>query len=394
MRHRKPTFVSLFSGCGGFDVGFQAAGYQGLGAYDCDEVPVNAYRRNLPFPAFVADLSLASFRRLPKCDVVLAGPPCQGFSTLGKRILEDPRNDLLLRAARLAVTIRPRVVVLENVAGVIAGNHSAYWAKTKNILKNAGYNTEQLICRTDAHGLPQIRKRVILIGWKGKRNDQIVLPQSDACSIRSVLYSIPSNLHNHSPVYLDSRSIDAVIANRIGPNQKLSNVRNSDRSVHTWDIPEVFGKTSKKEKEVLNALILRRRQRRIRKNGDGDPVSASDLARFMNMPVASVLNKLLEKDYLRKVDGKFDFKHTFNGKYRRLQWDLPAPTVDTKFGDPRYFLHPEENRAFTVREAARVQGFPDDFVFEGTLAQQYRMIANAVPPSLSQIIATELLSLL
>ena len=82
-----------------------------------------------------------------------------------------------------------------------------------------------------------------------------------------------------------------------------------------------------------------------------------------------------------------DLSHTFNGKYRRLSWDHPAPTVDTRFGDPKYYLHPEEQRGLSVREAARIQGFPDDFVFAGSKAAQFRMVGNAVPPPLAKQLA-------
>ncbi|HMG66240.1 MAG TPA: DNA cytosine methyltransferase, partial [Chitinophagaceae bacterium] len=82
--------------------------------------------------------------------------------------------------------------------------------------------------------------------------------------------------------------------------------------------------------------------------------------------------------------------HTFNGKYRRLCYTKVSPTVDTRFGNPKYFLHPEEHRAITVREAARIQGFPDNFIFKGNKAEQYRMIGNAVPPKMSHWLAAQL----
>jgi DNA (cytosine-5)-methyltransferase 1 len=96
---------------------------------------------------------------------------------------------------------------------------------------------------------------------------------------------------------------------------------------------------------------------------------------------------LIAKGFVRCKGELYDLTHTFNGKYRRLRWDDAAPTVDTKFGDPRLFLHPAEDRGFTVREAACLQGFPLSFIFEGSPRQQHRMIGNAVPPPTAEIIA-------
>jgi DNA (cytosine-5)-methyltransferase 1 len=394
MRRRKPTFLSLFSGCGGFDLGFQHAGYECVGAFDIDENALDVYRKNIPFRASSCDLSTASFACFRGCDVLAAGPPCQGFSTIGKRILNDPRNQLFVTTAELAINIRPKVVLIENVAGAIAGKHTLYLNTSLKLLESAGYRTEVVHCSADLMGLPQLRKRILLFAWNTSFSGPITLPQFPRRSLGDAIGSIPSNLCNHIPKFLLSKSTSGMIARRIAPGQKLSNVRSSERNIHTWQIPEVFGRTNRQERSVLNALIHRRRQKRTRDFGDGDPVSAQALARYMCRPVASTLESLLAKGYIRKIDKKFEFTHTFNGKYRRLKWDLPAPTVDTKYGDPRYFLHPDEDRGFTVREAACIQGFPFDFEFLGSEMLQYRMIANAVPPPISQIIASYLLTIL
>src|SRR5258708_3791391 len=96
---------------------------------------------------------------------------------------------------------------------------------------------------------------------------------------------------------------------------------------------------------------------------------------------------LIAKNYIRRVGDCFDLVHTFNGKFRRLRWDQPSLTVDTRFSSPRYFLHPEEQRGFTIREAARIQGFPDDFIFFGESKAQIRHIGNAVPPPVAYQLA-------
>jgi DNA (cytosine-5)-methyltransferase 1 len=177
------------------------------------------------------------------------------------------------------------------------------------------------------------------------------------------------------------------IATRIKPNQKLCNVRGGDRAVPTWSIPDIFGKTSPREQEVLLAIQKLRRQLRQRENGDADPLLISEISEHCGRDVSNVIRRLLSVGYLRQIGKRFDLAHTFNGKYRRLAWEQLAPAVDTRFGEPRYFLHPEDHRGLSVREAARIQGFPDNFVFSGPRAAQFRMVGNAVPPPLAQQIA-------
>jgi DNA (cytosine-5)-methyltransferase 1 len=144
----------------------------------------------------------------------------------------------------------------------------------------------------------------------------------------------------------------------------------------------------------LEAVLRLRRQERLREFGDADPVTASSVAKSLGRCVDSEIESLVRKSYLRRVGRRFDLTHTFNGKYRRLRWDEPSFTVDTRFGDPRNFLHPEGNRGFSVREAARIQGFPDEFKFSGSRDQQFRFVGNAVPPPMAGALARALKEIL
>ena len=123
---KNATFVSLFCGCGGMDLGFEQAGYEGLGAFDNDRGVIEVHSANLKGPSHVCDLNLnsAMWPHGARPDVVVAGPPCQGFSTLGKRDVSDPRNSLLVAAAKHAVRIQPTAIVIENVSGVVSGRHA------------------------------------------------------------------------------------------------------------------------------------------------------------------------------------------------------------------------------------------------------------------------------
>lgn len=133
MSHAQPTFISLFCGAGGFDLGFVQAGFRCVAAYDISPVAVQVHRTNLGSLAEVCDLSLPTFSvsRLSGVDVLIAGPPCQGFSTAGKRDVYDPRNKLLLISGKIATSVQPKVFIAENVTGVTSGQHGTYWNSLK-----------------------------------------------------------------------------------------------------------------------------------------------------------------------------------------------------------------------------------------------------------------------
>ena len=381
-----PTFVSLFCGCGGFDVGFVDAGFRCIGAYDINPTVVEVHRRNIAGPVRVCDLAEGfplEARTHPS--VVLAGPPCQGFSTAGKRLINDPRNTLLLTAVRLATRLQPQVIIIENVSGVVAGAHRKFWQEVINHLRLQNYRATEIKCDATKMHVPQIRTRMMIFAWTTTYDRAIDFRKIQGGTLRDAIAQI-DGVPNHDPILLNPHSKAGKIARRIGPNQKLSDVRSSDRSIHTWEIPEVFGRTNKQERILLEALLRRRRQKRPRSFGDADPVTAHALRSYLGRPVVPTLRNLIAKGYVRRVGSSYDLARTFNGKFRRLCWDLPSLTVDTKFGDPHYFLHPKEDRTFTVREAARIQTFPDTFVFYGSKSSQMQMLGNAVPPAMVQII--------
>lgn len=384
---KKYNFLSLFCGCGGFDLGFINLGFKCIGAYDIDPIATNVHKLNINSPAFIYDLSSEILPHPARnVDVIIAGPPCQGFSTAGKRKLDDPRNELLITAAKIAIKVKPKVFLIENVSGVKAGEHSKYWESLQLLLRNSGYRTTELKCDVSKMGIAQSRTRMLLIAWRNGKDPQITIPSKKSVVLRDVLTNI-DNIINHDVKLLCNNSNTALIAKHIRAGQKLCNVRGGGNSVHTWDIPSVFGATTKKERTLLESMMYLRRRYRTREYGDADPISLSILTKHFGRSVKTLLTSLKKKNYIRNIDGKYDLTNTFNGKYRRLSWDKPSYTVDTRFGDPKYFLHPSCDRGFTVREAARIQGFPDNFTFSGLERDQYRMIGNAVPPPLAMFLA-------
>ena len=139
----EPTFLSLFSGCGGLDLGFVNAGFKCLLAVDNDHDALHVHASNIGAPTQVVDM--ASGRPpdeiLRSVDAFVCGPPCQGFSSMGGRRIDDPRNTLLVGVAKLAATFMPRLVVIENVLGARSPNHNHYWQEANGLLRSAGYRT-------------------------------------------------------------------------------------------------------------------------------------------------------------------------------------------------------------------------------------------------------------
>lgn len=382
------NFASLFSGCGGFDIGFKSQGFHSLGAYDSDPEACDNFRANVDNQIAIVDLrsGIPNEHELHGLDVLIAGPPCQGFSTAGRRNVDDERNHLVTLTSDLAIRLRPKVLVVENVPGVLAGDHSRYWNKMNATMRAAGYRTHTIRCQASDLGMAQIRKRILFFAWRTERDVDFTTPVLSAGDLRTTLDGVRGQA-NHRPKRLKVNSREWNIARRIRPGQKLSNVRGGENSVAAWDIPEVFGLVSEHERTVLELLRRLRRQERKRNHGDADPVSLDRLESALGERFHCIVEDLVAKGYLRRVDGGVDLAGTFNGKFRRLSWDKPSCTVDTRFGSPRYFLHPSYPRGFTVREAARLQGFDDSYVFSGNERAQYRIIGNAVPPPLGAFAA-------
>ena len=382
------TFASLFSGCGGFDLGFDARGFRSIGAFDCDPEAVENFSANVDGPGTQVDLThgIPSEHLLFGVDALIAGPPCQGFSTAGKRLVNDQRNHLLTLTGTLAQRVSPQVLVVENVSGALSGEHARYLESLDSTMRIAGYRTHTMRCQAADLGMAQLRRRVLFFAWRTGRDIQFTTPNAPRGELRTVLAGADKQA-NHNPRRLIKHGKEWYIAQRIKPGQKLSNVRGGQNAIATWDIPEVFGNITEHERTVLELLRRLRRQERTRDHGDADPVSLARLKVALGAPFHRLVEGLIVKGYLRRVDGGIDLVGTFNGKFRRLAWDKPSCTVDTRFGAPRYFLHPSQQRGFTVREAARIQGFPDSYVFRGSEKAQYRVIGNAVPPPLGSFAA-------
>lgn len=378
------TAVSLFCGLGGLDLGFALEGCQATGAYDNSPSAVSTYNRNLHPAARIADLGSGPCPPA-HADLLLAGAPCQGFSTVGKRDLDDPRSDLLSRVGDAAAAVAPRVIVIENVPAAAVGAHGARWRLLEQRLRWSGYNVRRVTADGRETGLAQHRRRLFMVCWRGSEHRRLVLPPIPAVGLPSAL-SMLEGLSGHEPRQLTNPT-KLAIARRIAAGQKLSNVRMGDRNVASWDIPEAHGPTSHEERRLLVLVARMRRRSRPRDYGEGDPISRAALSAAFGRDPTAEIDRLLSVGYLRDRDGLIDLRHTYNGKYRRLHWDMPAPTVDTHFGRTSNFLHPTQHRGMTLREAMRLQGLPDWYSVSGSREDTFRLVGNAVPPPMAAAVA-------
>lgn len=374
--------ASLFSGCGGLDHGFEEAGFRIHFAADQNADAVECYNSSLrPVARQLTIDRYLEFAFQP--DVIIAGPPCQGFSTGGGYKANDERNDLLISTCSIIARCKPRLAVIENVEALTNRRNTGYLSAALEALASAGYHCEWSVLTATDFGVAQRRRRTVIIARKSAPFTMYRASPREAVKLSSVLSGISDSDINHKPIYHSADLKHHRIALRIKPGQKLCNVRSGPNSVPTWEIPEVFGSTNGAEKLVLQAVRQLRRTERKRSYGDADPVSVDRLSTICSSADAQTIDNLRRIGYLRILGNEIDLTNTFNGKYRRLRADDVSPTVDTRFGDIQLFLHPLEHRGMTVREAARIQGFPDNIKFPKNEKSAFRLIGNAVPPPMA-----------
>ena len=411
--------VSIFCGCGGLDQGFRHDLFDIALAIDNDPVAVETYNLNLSPVAISLDVTSGQFHalltKLGGADVVVGGFPCQGFSKAGPKAKHDPRNKLYGAMVDAVRMLKPKIFVAENVDGLEQNFRGEYLNAIKRDFSELGYSVENRILNFLGFGVPQHRRRIFFVGaadgyvwtWpeyshefetrNGERKIEAPLFDSafamrlPALTISDAigdLRSLDSDVPDHE--VRQWKAEDNLIIRRIGEGQKLCNVRFSDTSVYTWEIPEVFGETTDLEKAVLETIAKNRRRKRYGSIPNGNPLPTSEVCRLLGEEVGEdVFESLVNRGFLKKIDVRYDLKGAMfcSGTYKRPRWDEPSPTILTNFFSPRYFLHPKENRPFSVRECARLQSFDDGFRFCGDLVDKYRLIGNAVPPLASQRIA-------
>ncbi|MBB2486825.1 DNA cytosine methyltransferase [Mitsuaria sp. WAJ17] len=340
------TAVSFFTGIGGLMLGFLNAGFRVVASYDMKNSVARNLEQNFPdVPHKVADVGALSKKEiladsgLKEIDVVFGGPPCQGFSIFGRRRFvntqnhqpdEDARNELSIKYVELAIQLKPKVIFLENVKGFVSTprGQSSYLEEVERRLSKAGYELRHEVLNCASYGVAQARERFILVAWK-----------------KGLSFNWPEPKYFASPKSWQRPfvTVGDVISDLMDPSTQSAE----------------FSHAPMNHKELVVE-----RYRLIPEGG--------------RLPEAE-LPEHLKKGY--RSDSVKNFSHV----YKRLSMNAPATTMVP--GHNAFPVHPVLHRTLTVREAARIQGFPDWMRFVGTRQQQCTLVGNAVPPHLAEVFA-------
>ena len=395
----RPTFIDLFGAPGGMSKGFQLAGFEPLGMLDIFEDGVETYRKNFPkvpeknavladasSPNIVRQFEKATGLKPGDIDVIIGGPPCQGFSTVGRvmigslvkkgvrtgrsknpRFIDDPRNGLYKSFIRFVEHFRPKAIVMENVPGMMSYKNGDIAEQIKKDLISCGYgNAEFDILNASNFGVPQKRKRIIFIGTR----DGSRIKWPDKTHLESMDGQKRLDDGIASPVTVGDAFADL-------PSLKLP-----ERGVKMTDEIAGYAKRAISEyQKYVRGDSAKLHNHITRWHRD------KDIEIFNYMKQGMKWSDLPEK-YRRMIGYSDD---SFNDKWKRLVLDEPSWTVVSHLSKDGYmFIHPTESRTISVREAARLQSFPDSFVFYGSRGSQFKQIGNAVPPLLARAIAKKI----
>ncbi|MEK9211848.1 DNA cytosine methyltransferase [Sphingomonas sp. 2378] len=344
--------IDLFSGAGGLTLGFTdgrfCGGFESVWSLDIDKAAVATHRRNFGPHADCGDIEewIASGKPIPQADVVIGGPPCQGFSLLNKQRIGDSRRALWLPFMEVVERSGASVFVIENVAELFRSDECG--AIEKHAAK-LGFAVVKDILLAANYGAPQSRRRTVIIGYKCDADAPLFPPLPT--------HAQPGTQSN-LPVWKTVRDAIADLPQPVG-----TEIRDADTPLDLH-----FGRNP-------TAKSLQR-YKAVPPGGN-----RFDLQR--NAP------DITPGCWIRKTSGGTDL-------FGRLWWDRPSVTIRTEFFKPEKgrYLHPDQHRPITHREAARLMGFPDDFEFVGTKIEIARQIGNAVPPPLAGAVAGVVLQIL
>lgn len=347
------TVADLFSGAGGLTLGFRMAGFRAIFALDVDWDAMYTYIRNNPGVAWIAkDIRKVSAEEIMEVagvgrgelDVVIAGIPCEGYSLLNRRYdPSDPRNYLFLEFTRVVRALKPKAVVIENVPGLFRRANGGFRKAIEGALRKLGYTMNSFELNALDYGVPQRRSRVFFVGLIDKHK-----------------FEPPPPTHGNEDT-----------------QRKLK------KPVTVWeaisDLPPL--KSGEKKKRY-----------------EGPP--KTEYQRMMRECSVKLYNheaprhpKWTVELIARTKPGEPIYK-TFKQRIR-LRWNEPAPTIPAGGVRPQWFFaHPEQPRGLTVREMARLQSFPDHYIFYGPVTKQRILVGDAVPPLLARAIASQLLNYL
>ena len=331
------NIIDLFCGCGGLSKGFEMAGFNTVLAIDFWKDAVETFNNNHKNKVAICDdvskISndfLDDFTKKNKITGIVGGPPCQGYSTVGKRDINDDRNYLYLQYCRIVEKVKPEFFVLENVKGLLTLNNGKFKEDIVERFTKLGYIVDYKILNSADYGVPQNRNRVFFVGIKNKK---FKFPKEKLKKVTT--YEAISDLTSYEDKYTTSAQT-SYQKNMRGNNKQL---KNNEFTVHT-------------EKTI------------------------------------DVISKIPDGGKITDLPKEFWEIRKYNKAFQRMNSKLQSNTIDT--GHRNYF-HYSENRIPTVRESARIQSFPDNFIFYGSRTSQYKQVGNAVPPLLANALAIEIM---
>ena len=368
MKH-KPSAVALFCGAGGLSLGFKRAGFEILFSTDIDPDAVQSYRTFFPSASVrQGDIRQLDAAALPhSIDILLGGPPCQGFSSAGQKFWDDERNKLLTEYIRILAAMRPKWFLMENVEGLLTAWDGHYICETVKALLSLGYNVTLEKIYAHAYGVPQRRKRVVLVGNR-----------------LGHIFRFPPYTHNVSGAIF--RKSEATFLEAT-----------SDLPPATTDAACVMKYACPPQNDLQK--WLRPDQADVAQHfyfAQGDDQQARIGVLKPGQTMKDLPEELQHDSFKRRANRRVcdgtptERRGGAPSGIKRLIADEPALTITG--AAMREFIHPAANRPLSLRECARLQTFPDNCVFFGTAASCLQQIANAVPPLLAETIAAHIVT--
>ena len=341
---KKYRVLDLFCGAGGLSLGFQLAGFKIVGGIDfqIDAIKTHEFnfKNSVSICGDIKEISDDKIKKMfaNKVDIIIGGPPCQGFSAGNRQQIEnDPRNKLFFEFIRFVKILQPKAIVIENVRQILTKDNGFAKNKIFEILEEQGYNVDVRVLTSSDYGVPQTRSRAIFIGIKkeiGNFDYDNIKKTKKIVTVKEAIGELYS-LENGTELELKNQ-----------PQTKFQKYVRSKNNLITNHEPKY------PNEEVQERISY------VPQGGN-----------WRDVP-----------EHLWKV--KRNNRHS--SAYKRLDENKPSITIDT--GHMNYF-HPLYNRVPTVRESARLQSFPDDFTFIGTPTSQLRQVGNAVPPLMAKAVA-------
>lgn len=363
--------VDLFCGCGGISVGLKNAGFNVLAGIDIEKKYLASYKHNFPnAKALNTDITKVSPYEFMdelgiskgELDLLVGGPPCQGFSKnvpRKNRFLEDPKNLLVKSFLDYCEALQPKMILMENVAEMKNGFDEIYSDEVVSRLEEQGYTITSTVLNSADYGVPQRRRRAFFLANR-----------------LGITFKIPTPTHTKNT----------------NSELKLNSLFENEKHVSVWeaisDLPSVehgYGLeiTNYASEPKSSYQEMMRKNQKVVKNHVARKLAPKQYERLASIKAGQGHNDLPE--HLKTKGG-------YSGAYGRLTWDMIAPTITRWVFHPGSgrWGHPEDIRTLTIREAARIQSFPDDYEFVGSYTDQSGQIGNAVPPRLAYIVISSM----